>query len=248
MFKIKNLISNLTNRSRGIIMLSVVALILLVTIAYASIPGSDGVIYGCYKKSGGSLRVIDRAVTNCAKDESLISWNQTGPEGPQGPAGPPGPQGLQGPVGPQGETGPQGPTGPEGPAGPQGESGITKVTFASLPTPTAQVGETMTQVLSKQLPAGSWVVVSSTELRSNAPGEQETKEVDCELRNGLISIGKGGFAIFVSETVNQVQPTISLNGGAFLPEGGTISLWCEADGGGTVFNSQMMIMQVGGFF
>jgi hypothetical protein len=235
MFKIKNLISNLTNRSRGIIMLSVVALILLVTIAYASIPGSDGVIYGCYKKSGGSLRVIDRAVTNCAKDESLISWNQTGPEGPPGPAGPPGPQGLQGPVGPQGET------------GPQGESGITKATFVLLPNDPFPIAQNSTQVLSKQLPAGNWVVVASTGIHTNSPPDTFIKTAGCELRSGTLRIGGADWSGSSEADWNQ-SVNLSMNGGAYLPEGGTISLWCYAFDGGTVSGTQMMIMQVGGFF
>lgn len=103
MFKGINSISSLVRRHLRIVVVSAVGVLLLGAIGYASIPGADGVIYGCYKKSGGSLRVIDRAVTNCSKDETLISWSQTGPQGPQGP---------------QGVPGPQGPTGPQGPAGP----------------------------------------------------------------------------------------------------------------------------------
>jgi hypothetical protein len=79
---------------------------------YASIPAPDGVITGCYKKSGGALRVIDTARDGCDRNiEQAISWNQVGPQGPQGPVGP------QGPPGPTGLTGPMGPTGPAGPAG-----------------------------------------------------------------------------------------------------------------------------------
>jgi hypothetical protein len=80
-------------------------------IAYATIPDVNGVIHGCYAKSGGSLRVIDDTVTNCKSTETSLNWNVTGPQGPQGPAGP---QGQQGPQGPQGPQGAQGPTGPSG--------------------------------------------------------------------------------------------------------------------------------------
>ena len=38
-------------------------------IAYATIPDANGVIHGCYQKSGGALRVLDDSVTNCAKSE-----------------------------------------------------------------------------------------------------------------------------------------------------------------------------------
>jgi hypothetical protein len=62
-------------------------------IAYAAIPGPDGVIHGCYK-GDGTLRVVDHDVA-CKTNETRLTWNQTGP---QGPAGPQGPQGEPGSV------------------------------------------------------------------------------------------------------------------------------------------------------
>jgi len=120
------------------------------SVALATIPGSGGVINGCYNRTNGALRVIDTSAAGCSNVESPLSWNQTGPQGLQGPqgakgdkgdqgttgpAGPTGPQGAKGDVGPQGpagsvgakgDVGPQGPTGdsgPQGPAGPQGPQG-----------------------------------------------------------------------------------------------------------------------------
>lgn len=101
-------------------------------IAYATIPGPNGVISACYLKSGGALRVIDASTTSCKATEQAISWNQQGVPGPTGPAGPPGPAGADGadgadgtagPPGPAGPAGPVGPAGPEGPAGPAGGVG-----------------------------------------------------------------------------------------------------------------------------
>lgn len=69
---------------------------------------STGVITACVGQNG-NLRLVDDA-SECRGQETVITWNQQGPEGPQGPAG--------------GPEGPQGPEGPEGPAGPQGEQGI----------------------------------------------------------------------------------------------------------------------------
>jgi Collagen triple helix repeat (20 copies) len=107
---------------RRTIILSLVAGALAVGggIAYATIP-ADGVIHGCYAKSGGALRVIDATVTGCKASETSLDWNVQGPAGPTGQAGPAGatgPAGPDGPRGPQGATGPAGPTGPEGPEGP----------------------------------------------------------------------------------------------------------------------------------
>jgi len=56
-------------------------------IAYATIPDGNGVIHGCYKKSGGTLRVIDASVTNCDKTETALTWGQSGPPGAPGTPG-----------------------------------------------------------------------------------------------------------------------------------------------------------------
>jgi hypothetical protein len=65
-------------------------------VGLASIPGSNGVISGCYAKAGGDLRVIDASSSSCKSNEIALEWNQQGPRGPQGE---PGPKGEQGPPG-----------------------------------------------------------------------------------------------------------------------------------------------------
>jgi hypothetical protein len=109
---------------------SVVVLVTAVAGAavYASIPGAGGVISGCYKKSGGALRMLDAEVDQCNPlNETSITWNQVGPQGPPGPPGPPGPQGPPGLDGPQGPQGPAGPEGPAGPVGPGGPAAMLKI-------------------------------------------------------------------------------------------------------------------------
>ena len=97
-----------------------------VGVAYAAIPGSSGMISGCYEKKTGILRVIDaEAGKKCLSIETPISWNQTGPKGEQGLAGPAGPAGAPGPKGETGAEGPQGPAGPRGETGPAGVPGET---------------------------------------------------------------------------------------------------------------------------
>jgi hypothetical protein len=101
----------------------------------AVIPASaDDVVYGCYNRKTGLLRVVEGQY-DCRRSENPISWNQVGPPGERGPsglagprgdAGPPGPKGepgLQGPAGAKGEQGPPGATGPKGEQGPRGPSG-----------------------------------------------------------------------------------------------------------------------------
>jgi hypothetical protein len=69
-------------------------------IAYAAIPGGDGVIHGCYKTSNpakGALIAID-STARCPNGYTGLNWNKTGPQGEQGPQGPQGEQGESGPV------------------------------------------------------------------------------------------------------------------------------------------------------
>ena len=84
-----------------------------VTYAVAAIPGSDGTINGCVKKSNGHLRVVDGGVS-CHRNESSLVWNQSGPKGDQGPQGP------------------QGPAGPAGSGGGTAEAGAPVTIFAKI--------------------------------------------------------------------------------------------------------------------
>jgi hypothetical protein len=122
--------------------------------AYSTIPDSNGVIHGCYGKSGGGLRVIDNTVTNCAKTETSLNWNVAGATGPAGP------QGAQGGQGPQGPAGPQGPQGSQGPQGAQGPSGVSHGYFASADNvAVAQIPAYSNQV-STIVPDGTYAITA----------------------------------------------------------------------------------------
>jgi len=72
------------------VVLVAVAVAVAAGVAYATIPGADGVIQGCYNKAG-VLRVVDPSAGDaCAAGETAIEWNQEGQTGPQGPPGSPG--------------------------------------------------------------------------------------------------------------------------------------------------------------
>ena len=104
--------------------------------------GNNTVYYACVNNSSGTIHVVDSS-DSCKHNETLISWNQQGPQGeagqqgvagPQGPEGLPGAQGVAGPQGPQGDAGPQGiqgETGPQGPAGQDGADGTFSGTLTS---------------------------------------------------------------------------------------------------------------------
>ena len=177
-------------------------------IAFAAIPGSSGVIRGCYVPNGG-VRIIDAGAA-CRNNETEISWNQTGPAGPQGPVGPqgaPGPVGSQGPAGQTGATGPVGPAGafgapgPQGPAGPAGETGApgqagtNGVNAYSVRQPVFGLnvtikdntqGQSITgpvELLSMVVPAGSYVINAKTRAQSFGGGINAL----CSLSTGDIS-------------------------------------------------------------
>src|SRR3989344_4512667 len=99
-----------------------------------------GTISICVKKSG-LVYVIGAGFRreDCKKNESLLTWNTQGIQGPKGDTGIAGPQGPQGEKGDKGDPGEQGSkgnqgipgqqgdkgdTGVQGPAGPQGEMGL----------------------------------------------------------------------------------------------------------------------------
>lgn len=102
----------------------VIGIVILVLVGTTYQCLAQSIINACYDKKG-NLRIVTDS-SDCRKNETFISWNQAGiqgPPGPVGPQGPQGPQGIQGPKGDTGATGTTGPTGPAGPAGPQGPQG-----------------------------------------------------------------------------------------------------------------------------
>ena len=79
------------------IVASLPALTTAVAILLAMSPsyGQNTVILGCVNKSSGEIKIVSTA-GQCKSNEALISWNQSGIQGPAGPAGPQGPQGTAG--------------------------------------------------------------------------------------------------------------------------------------------------------
>jgi hypothetical protein len=116
---------------RKLLLLVAGLLVLTGGAAYAGIAGANEVINGCYKTSDGILRVLDMDAMTCKSNETAISWNQTGPQGPQGIQGE---QGPHGDPGPQGDRGPEGPQGPAGPQGPPGSTGLSGFHFVLNPS------------------------------------------------------------------------------------------------------------------
>jgi hypothetical protein len=212
--------------------------------AYATIPSAGGVIHGCFKQFTGDLRLVD-ANAKCTSKERPISWSVQGPKGDTGPQGPPGPQG---PDGQQGPAGPQGVPGPPGPAG-----GVSAVTFAISPAEVPlRLDGTFTHVVSKALPAGDWAAVASVNTYNvDDLNDDQVLDVACELREGATVIGSALDRRVIPEG-ERMYRVLPLNGGAHLPGGGTISLWCRGQARDAnqdwVRHAQLMLTKVGGFF
>jgi hypothetical protein len=107
--------------------------------AYAALaPVDNGVIYTCYGRSNGALRVVGRT-TRCRRRERALAFDQRGPRGPVGL------QGARGSLGPAGPTGKTGATGRTGKTGAGGTS-VTSTALA-LGNPTcADGGSSFTSV------------------------------------------------------------------------------------------------------
>jgi hypothetical protein len=150
--------------TRRTLAISVVAFAAAAGVAYASIPGQDGVIHGCYVTKTGALYVID-STKNCTSGQTALNWNQTGPKGPAGPAG------AAGPAGPQGDAGPAGPPGPPGTAG----AVSSAVNAAAFTTSTGydDLGGSAGPSVTAAIPASGKALVTVTASEQNDSGDAE---------------------------------------------------------------------------
>ena len=88
-------------RKRGLLAIGGIALVAgAASIGYAAIPADDGTIAACYGNGSRLIRVIDTdAGETCRPNETPLTWNIEGQQGPPGPQGEPGPEGPPGPAG-----------------------------------------------------------------------------------------------------------------------------------------------------
>jgi hypothetical protein len=173
------------------------------SVVQAAIPDSHGVIHGCYKTSGGALRVIDTATSaKCLASETALNWNQAGPTGSRGVTG---------------ATGGAGPSGPKGPSGPQGPSDA----WNKLIGPEGDLGDTAIDVVTLNLPSGNYVVSAGGTFVADSDGDAV---FFCKLTGG-------GFAL--DDTFGEVNSpyvivsNLFLGSDVALPGGGTVALNCQ---------------------
>ncbi len=153
-----------------------IGVIVLTVVLFAGITcyGAENIIYGCFQKNNGQLRIVSDP-GNCRPSERSIFWNQVGPVGPTGPQGP------MGPTGPQGPTGPEGPPGPTGPTGPQGPAGISNMSIARQGTASVPLNNAEVEVLSLTVPAGTYAISAKVSV-SNA--DAAVQAAHCTLSTG----------------------------------------------------------------
>ena len=68
---------------RMVVVLAAVAMLALGgSVVLAAIPSGGGMIYACYSKTTGAMRVVNYPTVRCASSERLLSWTQIGPKAP----------------------------------------------------------------------------------------------------------------------------------------------------------------------
>lgn len=211
--------------------------------------GADALVI-CMNSSG-----LVFVQTRCTAGLTVLNPAAVGLVGPQGPAGPRGPAGPEGPAGPLGAMGPIGPMGAIGPAGAQGPAGISEARVVGIGGGSI-TGDSLNTVLQTAVGAGSWVFVATIDnvgptFRVFSGGQPVTVTTFCELRDGSGRLLGGGAA--VTQATTDVDPdttTITINGGTFVPDGGStfIDVNCSAPGPSASFDgAQILMMKVGGF-
>jgi hypothetical protein len=161
--------------------------------------GRGNVFHGCLSRSSGqvyNVRINPSKPLRCHPGSMNISWNQTGPAGPQGSSGPQGPQGPQGAQGPAGANGNTVLHGSGAPASSLGNVGdfYLDVTADALYGPKASSGwGSPTSLVGARGPAGATGVMNPTvaQYNYNLPNN-ETAEVPVACPDGDVATGGGG--------------------------------------------------------
>jgi hypothetical protein len=220
------------SRRAGISTLAVVGVLAAAGVAYAAIPGPDGVINACYNTGSnpsGQLRVIDPATgAKCSKNEYALNFNQQGPKGDQGDVGPQGAKGDTGATGPTGATGATGPIGPAGVQGPAGAAGAaTPPAYAIAGIDLAVVGvdsrETKT-IASLSLPAGRYALSAPLSF-VNFDGDNQN--FSCEFTGAAFTGRPSTGAETIGDELLFSQYSITLGATTTLASPTTVSVRCN---------------------
>jgi hypothetical protein len=149
--------------------LSALAVLVLGVLAAAPQAGA-ATLYACVNKRTGTARVFTRR-PNCRRNETRVSWNTQGPAGRNG---------ANGKTGATGKTGPAGKNGANGSNGTNGNNGAVAGYSAATPAFTEFTGKKEVTIVSKTVPAGSYIVVAKAVLSATATSPVRAAGV-CEL-------------------------------------------------------------------
>ena len=173
-----------------------------VGIGAAIIPGSDGVIHGCYANKMGALRVIDSSASCNDKTETAIEWNKQGI------------QGIQGEPGPQGSQGDPGATG-------------TSHAYVSARDPLVLETDSAYSVInSLPLPQGKYLVTSKFVV--DVTSDVAVSRVDCYLDEQQYGSAAGGFDSSTVSVSGDRQAVLVMNTGINLTQDSTVVVKCVA--------------------
>jgi hypothetical protein len=185
--------------------------------ALGAIPGTGGVIQGCYD-SGGNVKVVN--ALPCPKGYTALAWNQQGVKGDQGPTGPSGPAG---PSGPQGQ---QGATGPEGAQGPKGDPG-TSIAYSATGSLVSIGNNGDAVVLSKTVPAGNYAVNAKVVLHN--VDDDDSAFGSCGLRASGVAVDDAG-SIKLEQDLDLDTASVALQATLANYGGGAIDIRCSIAG------------------
>lgn len=198
------LILKLVGSKRGRVALIVAAALVMAgagAAAYAALGGGNDVIRACVDLRG-NVRIIDSSSDRCRDNETLLTWNQQGPQGATGPAGPIGLPGAAGPAGAIGLTGAAGPAGtqgatgvagPAGATGPQGPAGPPGLAGGGAGTPNIQNVGTISAVGTIQgaIPSdGSAIPILSYSWGVATPIDPTTEAPSGKVKHGSFTVVK----------------------------------------------------------
>lgn len=210
--------------------------------AHADIP-HNGIVTGCYAKSGGTVRVIDSTVTNCSSKEVRLDWYVQGVPGPQGPIGPAGPIGPMGQPGPAGAPGASGAPGATGPAGPAGPAGTSLSYFKHVPSAFAAA---QFPIATLPLEGGVYYV---TAIGTGVPlAPFPTLDLDCSLTtiaNGQpVVLGKSHVVAIAEVSGIPSRVSFAIAATPTLEADGAVSVVCDSPEGGTVEDFMLTAIKI----
>lgn len=172
-------------------------------------------IFACVNRHSGVARVYTH-LPRCRRHETRIAWNTQGPAGKTGPTG---------------KTGPAGKTGPTGKNGTNGLNGAVAGYSISQSTPTEFTGKKEAPILTKTVPAGSYIVSAKAVVSATAAAAVRAAVV-CELLDGgsgAVVDTSGWDTGLVEEVPGKYigEATLSMNAAVTVKATTVLSLVCS---------------------